>query len=154
MDKIAQWFFKPLMRLRPDGVTHKEWLEYLFGIPQGRQIIRYKCIEPFNLTGLQYTKWGVEVNRQYRRVRENQELFVRTDPLLVDRIDIEIITGVPGQTLVYQLNTVEWGRIKFNLEEIVCASSRDESDPEDDSDPVESEDGASSGHGDDGTEME
>lgn len=108
---IYKRFLAPLVRYKhPDMDLHSFW-EHLFHAEE-RQIQRFRVDRPFKMPGLFYTAPTIKVQGiGERNVKEGDVLFVRTDSLTPNQIDVEWLK--PGQDYVYELTSSEWGLIKL-----------------------------------------
>ena len=113
---IAKWFLKPLLHYRPDYMSIRDWLDYLFGT-EHRHITTYIADRPFEIKGVALTKYGVRAsNFGYRKVSKGSELFVRTDARTPNRIDVEVLIGIGKRSRVFELSQLQWERMKVYLE--------------------------------------
>ena len=109
--KLVEYIFTPLIKLRPDGMDIKTWLEYLFHIDE-RTIDKYISNEYFKMPGMCRLPGGSVVQGiGYRDIKPGDVMFVRIDTTMPDRIDIEAGLGPGRGTYNYQLDELEWLRI-------------------------------------------
>lgn len=105
---IYKLIFGKLIYFKPDAVSIADWLEELFDVKH-RDISRFTATQDFTLPGLLYVAPAVKVQGTgYRQIREDQELWVRTDARNPDSVDVEVFAGQGEADLVYSLTRAEW----------------------------------------------
>lgn len=115
---IFQKFIQPLTRYKPEGMDLKHWWDWLFHVEE-RTITRYLVTKGFQMPGLLCPAPLMKVQGiGFRRVKAGDTLWVRTDSVVPDQVDIEWHGA--GRQQIFCLNSTEWGAVKLNLEEAEC----------------------------------
>lgn len=118
--QIYKLYFGRLIFFKPTDTPIADWLEELFDVKH-REITRYRANHEFTLPGLQYIAPTVKIQGVgYRRIRQDQELWVRTDSRAPDAVDVEVFAGQGEADTVYALTRAEWdwvSRFCTNVEE-------------------------------------
>lgn len=116
INKIMNWFLKPMVKLCPDEMSEKVWLEFLFDV-ENRSIKRYYVKAGFTIPGyFKAAPLKLIQGMGPRFVRNGSIMWVRIDKKNPDQIDCEVNTGKGNNDRVFVLTNREWVKIKRNLE--------------------------------------
>ena len=104
--RIAEYFWKPLMKLKPKNTTNMAWLSGIFNV-ESREITTWKALETFELPGT----FKVAANKTVpgvgnRKVKKGDQLWVRTDHHYIDLVEVEIVNEREDKE--YLSNTPRW----------------------------------------------
>ena len=115
VDDIYRMYIEPLLDICPSNMFEADWLDLLFGVPQGRTIKQFKAVTSFKLPGQQY----LTANRPvppfgHRTVSVGTRVWVREDPRQ-NFIDVDLNIGQGGKEAQYRLSEDQWISIQKNL---------------------------------------
>lgn len=112
---IYKWFIGPLLKYKPEAVTLKEWMEYLFHYAE-RDVLRYVARKHFRLPGLLYLAPAVKVQGVgTRRVKPGQVFWVRRDASAPEFVDVEYQGGHGRPDQIFCLSLQEWEWMEMHL---------------------------------------
>lgn len=118
LQKIAKWFFTPLLQYKPEDLSKQAYLEQLFHTKY-RRIDQYESRRVFLMPGLFAELPTRHVpDEKARRVERRQRLFVRHDTRSPDSFQVSFFSGQGGAEVVYELTANEWNRIKTCLKKV------------------------------------
>lgn len=108
LKEFARLFIWPFVnKYKGDNVSLEAFLECLFSVDE-RKIERFKVLESFIMPGnlLDYES----IIKVRRKTFEGQQLWVRTDIKMPDRIDIELVYK-NGQSTTFKLKQAQFSSI-------------------------------------------
>lgn len=112
-------FFAPVLKIKPDNVDLKDWVERVLFHIHERIIKTYIVVESFYMPGLYYWLPTKPIQGYGRRgIKIGTELVVRTDSTRPDVVDVETITKVRENPRVFRLSPAEFRQIKRHLKEM------------------------------------
>ena len=116
MYKLTQYFFKPLLKYRPEGMEIRDWMDFLFGTTF-RTIDTYTVTTSCQLKGLTITRTGRRAaNFGSRHIKPGHLVYVRTDSRTPNTIDVEVVEGAKKRTRVFELTALQWQHLEGHLE--------------------------------------
>lgn len=117
MCRIRDWFLIPMLDQITPTYTRKEWLEFLFGIPD-RTITEYIAKEDIYMRGGFYqTATRVVSDLGNRKVRSGSRLLIRKDTMF-PFWDVQCQAGTGNQDQVFRLNETDWRWLKRRIRKI------------------------------------
>lgn len=115
LKNIADYVIGPLMRMRPEQHSRKEWLGHIFNI-ETRTVDMYRSIKAFRLSGLELDQNCTTSNTLITRdIKPNTLFWIRIDETMPSRIDVEFLYGRGKKAFLIQITDFQWLRIKGNF---------------------------------------
>lgn len=115
LDRVVDYIVGPLMRMRPDRYSRKEWLGHIFNI-ETRTVNMYRSIKSFRISGMELNH-NCRVSRSVitRDIKPNTLFWIRIDETMPSRIDVEFLYGRGKKAFLIQITDFQWLRIKGNF---------------------------------------
>ncbi len=124
LEQIYELFIMPLLHMKPENMTYREWLEDIFH-KETRHILQYRVIKGFEMPGLFRTAPNVLIQEGgSRKIRRKTSIWMRFDMTKPKEIDVETAGGRGHKPQIFKLTRVEWGSIMSCLEMVPWKKAR------------------------------
>src|SRR4051812_8938404 len=112
-------FVLKIVKAKPEGVELPRWIDLMFGLHE-RDIVQYKSNRPFNVPGFYKPCPHVRISgmRMPRTVPPKQRIWVRFDMKYPNVIDLEAPISHGNEPKIFQLNRLEWDKIRRCLDPV------------------------------------
>lgn len=110
---ISAIWIKPLLKLRPEGMSVANWLNYLFCTHQ-RAIKEYLVKQDFVLPGkyrVLPTRNALGKKEGYRKLNSGSSIWARVDSTIKNRVEVETQNAQGGKPQLFELTAKQWKTI-------------------------------------------
>lgn len=114
---IYKYFIGPLLYCKPKGMNLYHFLDLIFCV-EDRVITRYRAKKTFKMPGLLWQQPNRLIPKGDRTIQKGDEVWVRTDKTMPDRIDVEVFAGQGKKNNVFALNRDALEKILPYLKEV------------------------------------